>query len=97
MRVSKPIHGFLGKLDSKIVYEVRPDRQRVAHECGGWEGGIGGWDDGSGGGMREDGCQWIMGIGDVIGEWEMLGNGGLVGCRHLGRAGRRAVRVEELF
>ncbi|KAF2111691.1 hypothetical protein BDV96DRAFT_498801 [Lophiotrema nucula] len=29
VRVSRPIFGFLGQLDSKIVYEVKPDRQRL--------------------------------------------------------------------
>ncbi|KAF2191067.1 hypothetical protein K469DRAFT_746509 [Zopfia rhizophila CBS 207.26] len=81
--VTKTIYGFLGTLDSKIEYEMRPDRNRVRGE-----------EDGEGEERRES--DWITGIGDVVGEWEVVGSGRMEGCGHFGGRGG-GVGVRQMF
>ncbi|KAF2263718.1 hypothetical protein CC78DRAFT_603238 [Lojkania enalia] len=77
---TKTIYGFLGQLDSRISYEVKPDRQRMVGAGVGNEGGVNGW---------------LMGVADVMGEWEEVGN--LKGCRHFAEGGKGFVGVRRLF
>lgn len=86
VRINKTITGFLGDLRSNITYDLRPDRNRISS---------GGYNDGD----DEEVNEWITGIGDIAGEWEVVEKGGLGNCRHAmnGRVGRKAVSVEDMF
>jgi hypothetical protein len=82
LRIDKSLGGYMGNVGSNITYDIRPDRRRV------------GVDEKDG----EDGNQWITGVGDVIGEWEIVPNSRAIdGCGHFGRVGIPCVRVMELF
>lgn len=88
----KPTYGFIGNLNSNISYEVRPDNTGLRHHN--LESAL------RGRSIDDDGCQWITGMGDIIGEPAVVGSGSGPGeCRHAGRAGmgRKAISVEQLF
>lgn len=87
LRVDKMINGFMGDVRSDIAYVLRPDRNRMGGDGGAEEGGDGGE------------SEWFTGIGDVVGEWEVVGGRGYGSCRHLvgGRVGRNTVNVEDMF
>jgi len=55
---SKTVYGFMGSLNSRIEYEIRPDRTREWSHYGDEQG------------EEYEENDWIAGIGDVIGEWE---------------------------
>jgi hypothetical protein len=79
--VEKKTGGFIGRLDSKIVYELCPDRNRVIDEQG-----------------KADGCEneWIVGVGDLVGKWEVQESHVVCDKGHEVQGGG-GVKVEELF
>ncbi|KAF2661261.1 hypothetical protein K491DRAFT_587839 [Lophiostoma macrostomum CBS 122681] len=99
LRINKCIYGFMGKLDSRIEYVVRPDWDRVQHHSDSDAEDDGGGLDGAGAGI---GLDWVTGVGDVTAEWEVVSNQ-VRGCRHAYRGGagagsaRVSARVEDLF
>ncbi|ORX99224.1 hypothetical protein BCR34DRAFT_606696 [Clohesyomyces aquaticus] len=108
--LNKTVYGFLGKLDSRIVYEVKPDRTRAPERDSAINGdilrmrladadaeGYGDWIDGLEGGRTGSGSDWITSVEDVTGEAEEVGGGQVLGCRHFGRGVKRIVRVKEMF
>ncbi|KAF2788635.1 hypothetical protein K505DRAFT_341931 [Melanomma pulvis-pyrius CBS 109.77] len=91
VRVDSTIGGFLGRIDSKIAYEVRPDRSAVGET----DGEVG-----------RDGCgnKWIVGAADMVDQWEVVGGGGSgvsgfqkTCTRGHWVKGSEVVRVEEMF
>ncbi|KAF2473485.1 uncharacterized protein BDR25DRAFT_341529 [Lindgomyces ingoldianus] len=92
VRINKTVYGFLGTLDSGIVYEIKPDRNRARSFGVKDDSGWGAEGDGNG----KIGSEWITSIDDVIGDREGF-SGGSLGCRHFGRGGRKVVGVGEMF
>ncbi|PSN66820.1 hypothetical protein BS50DRAFT_493135, partial [Corynespora cassiicola Philippines] len=79
LRVERRVGGFVGEVGSRVTYEVRPDRARVGGAVASCEG-------------QWEGGEWVLGIGDVVGEWEVVGRRGRA-CGHFGgRAGGEGVR-----
>ncbi|KAF1978625.1 hypothetical protein BU23DRAFT_595770 [Bimuria novae-zelandiae CBS 107.79] len=78
--LEKSMAGYLGNVQSKIMYDLKPDRNREVVD-----------------GDVVDAHEWLAGIDDVMGEWEVAGRYG--GCRHAvgGWVGRKAVEMRELF
>ena len=92
LRINKCIYGFLGSLQSRIIYDIVPDRNRPTTTT-------------SDSDVENDksvtvpvGLDWITGIGDITGEWPAM-NSSVLACPHFRRAGagRRNARVEDLF
>ena len=89
---SVTIEAYLGDVNSKIVYDLKPDKnlstdadgEHLAEEARG---------------MEDEENQWITGIADVLGEWEVVGGKNRGVCGHLvdGRAGRNSAGVEDMF
>jgi hypothetical protein len=104
LRINKCIYGFLGKLDSRIEYVVRPDWNRATMRAWGCEGDAEREEDVGDRASAGVGLDWVTGIGDVTAQWEVVSSQ-VRGCRHAYRAGvgsgsgsaRRSARVEDLF
>jgi hypothetical protein len=79
------IRGYIGDINSRIVYDLQADRNRDAEQ-----------EEDRDGGMEH---QWITSLGDVMGEREVAGkkNWGKCGHKVDGRVGGNSVGVSDLF
>ncbi|KAF2872210.1 hypothetical protein BDV95DRAFT_38823 [Massariosphaeria phaeospora] len=94
LRIDKRLGGYIGDVRSGIAYELRPDRSRVVV-------GAPDAEPSAEYGVDDDGGEneWIAGVGDVVGEWEIVGGRTGAGCGHVasGSASMGRVRVGDMF
>jgi hypothetical protein len=79
--VEKKTGGFIGRLDSKIVYELCPDRNRVIDEQEKADG-------------CEN--EWIVGVEDLVGKREAQDSHAVCGKGHRVQGGG-SVKIEDMF
>ena len=77
----KRLGGFIGKLDSSIKYELRSDRDRMVED----EGEV-----------NECGNEWVVGLEDLFGKWEVQSSHRVCSKGHELRRGG-SLRAEEIF
>ncbi|KAF2644830.1 hypothetical protein P280DRAFT_391358 [Massarina eburnea CBS 473.64] len=87
LTLSETIASYLGDVNSNITYDLKPDRNFVVEEV-----------EGDGDDEKVEN-QWITGITDVMGKWEVVErkNWGTCGHRVDGRVGKNSVNAGDMF